>query len=457
MLARVLREIPKLTDAVVGADVHGEPTYDVTSTGAADAVREAGTSAKRTARQARKVPGVARAEGQVKGAVASEQDLAIARYDALTAEEIIGRLAEPLAGRPRQGRRLRAQAPEALDRPRPHRLAPGRRAVARVRRAHGRRGPRRARRGRRRPHQGGARLRARAQEPRRRPQGRRAPGRRRLAARGWRGAAPGAAPQPACDARSRLPAGPVLTGSRSSRLARLRSDVLSRSPTMILRVDRLQTELPPPSDPDPVGAAAVQELLGGKFGEMSTFMNYTYQSFNFRNRQGARPFYDLLASIAAEEFGHIELVSAAINTMLTGAAEGEPGKAGALDAVQGRAQPAALHRRRRGRARPGLQRQALERRLRLLLGRPRRGPHAQLLPRDRGAQQQAQGLRDGRAPGGPRADRLPARARRRAPGRLRAGPGEPHRSRPHEALPDARGSRPRRSPSASRTSSAAST
>jgi Mn-containing catalase len=27
---------------------------------------------------------------------------------------------------------------------------------------------------------------------------------------------------------------------------------------------------------------------------MSTFMNYTYQSFNFRNRQGARPFYDLV-------------------------------------------------------------------------------------------------------------------------------------------------------------------
>ena len=104
---------------------------------------------------------------------------------------------------------------------------------------------------------------------------------------------------------------------------------------MILRIDRLQTELPPPSDPDPVGAAAVQELLGGKFGEMSTFMNYTYQSFNFRNRQGARPFYDLVASIAAEEFGHIELVSAAINTMLTGAAEGEPGTAGALDSVKG--------------------------------------------------------------------------------------------------------------------------
>jgi len=99
---------------------------------------------------------------------------------------------------------------------------------------------------------------------------------------------------------------------------------------MILRVDRLQTELPPPSDPDPVGASAVQELLGGKFGEMSTFMNYTYQSFNFRSRQQARPFYDLVASIAAEEFGHIELVAAAINTMLTGAADGEPGEPGDL-------------------------------------------------------------------------------------------------------------------------------
>jgi Mn-containing catalase len=88
---------------------------------------------------------------------------------------------------------------------------------------------------------------------------------------------------------------------------------------MILRLDRLGVELPPPSDPDPAGAQAVQELLGGKFGEMSTWLNYTFQSFNFRGRQGARPFYDLLSSIATEEFGHVELVSATINNMLTGA------------------------------------------------------------------------------------------------------------------------------------------
>jgi Mn-containing catalase len=104
---------------------------------------------------------------------------------------------------------------------------------------------------------------------------------------------------------------------------------------MIMRLDRLIAEIPPPSDPDPDGASVVQELLGGKFGEMSTFMNYTYQSFNFRNRQGARPFYDLVASIAAEEFAHIELVSTAINTMLTGAAKAKAGKKGALKGIKG--------------------------------------------------------------------------------------------------------------------------
>lgn len=87
---------------------------------------------------------------------------------------------------------------------------------------------------------------------------------------------------------------------------------------MILRIDRLPIDLPRPSSPNPNSASAVQELLGGKFGEMSTLMNYTYQSFNFRNRTGLRPFYDLLCNIAAEEHSHIELVSATINLLLTG-------------------------------------------------------------------------------------------------------------------------------------------
>ncbi len=103
MLARVRREIPRLTDAVVGAEVDGDPSYDITDTGAADAIREAGaataqaaheagSATRRTARQTRRVPGVAQAEGQVKGALAGEGDLAIADYDSRTAEEIVGRL-----------------------------------------------------------------------------------------------------------------------------------------------------------------------------------------------------------------------------------------------------------------------------------------------------------------------------------------------------------------------------
>ncbi len=105
MLERIMREIPKLTDAVVGAEIEGEPSYDISKTGAADTAREVAhevkqtvrdthTSAKRTARQARKVPGVAQVEGQIKGAVASEEDLAIARYDSLTVEEIVSKLPE---------------------------------------------------------------------------------------------------------------------------------------------------------------------------------------------------------------------------------------------------------------------------------------------------------------------------------------------------------------------------
>nr|MBA2256752.1 hypothetical protein [Thermoleophilaceae bacterium] len=53
------------------------------------AARKAGSRAKTTARQARKAPGVSQAEGAVKGAVASEDDLAIPDYDSKNASEIV--------------------------------------------------------------------------------------------------------------------------------------------------------------------------------------------------------------------------------------------------------------------------------------------------------------------------------------------------------------------------------
>ena len=78
---------------------------------------------------------------------------------------------------------------------------------------------------------------------------------------------------------------------------------------MFLRVDKLQVELPAPKRQDPNAGAALQELLGGKYGEMSTLGNYMFQSFNFRSKSKLRPFYSLVASITAEELGHVELVS----------------------------------------------------------------------------------------------------------------------------------------------------
>ncbi|TMK24281.1 MAG: DUF892 family protein, partial [Actinobacteria bacterium] len=105
MLDRVLNEIPHLTDAVVAAELNGRGSYDLSETGAADAVRDAGAAvkksadavelkARRTARQARKVPGVARTEGQVKGVAAAANDLPIPNYGRLTAGEIGERLPE---------------------------------------------------------------------------------------------------------------------------------------------------------------------------------------------------------------------------------------------------------------------------------------------------------------------------------------------------------------------------
>ena len=101
MLDRLLREIPRLTDAVLAAAA-GD-SYELSETGAADAARattrkarskarRTTASARRGARQARRVPGVARAEGQLKGAVAKEGDLPIPRYGRLTVAEVVEKL-----------------------------------------------------------------------------------------------------------------------------------------------------------------------------------------------------------------------------------------------------------------------------------------------------------------------------------------------------------------------------
>ncbi len=85
-------------------------------------------------------------------------------------------------------------------------------------------------------------------------------------------------------------------------------------------------------EPDPSAANALQEGLGGQFGEMRTMMQYLFQSFNFRG--DGIPYLDLIQGIGIEEISHVELISKTISTLLDGSPRynGEkfevPGKGG---------------------------------------------------------------------------------------------------------------------------------
>lgn len=70
-------------------------------------------------------------------------------------------------------------------------------------------------------------------------------------------------------------------------------------------------------EPDPSAANALQEGLGGQFGEMRTMMQYLFQSFNFRGN--GKPYLDLIQAIAVEEISHVELISKTISKLLDGA------------------------------------------------------------------------------------------------------------------------------------------
>jgi Mn-containing catalase len=72
-------------------------------------------------------------------------------------------------------------------------------------------------------------------------------------------------------------------------------------------------------EPDPSAANALQEGLGGQFGEMRTMMQYLFQSFNFRGN--AAPYRDLIQGVGIEEISHVELISKTISQLLDGAPE----------------------------------------------------------------------------------------------------------------------------------------
>ncbi len=86
---------------------------------------------------------------------------------------------------------------------------------------------------------------------------------------------------------------------------------------MFESINKLPNQIPPSDKPDPKAAQALQEGLGGQFGEMRTMMQYLFQNMNFRGE--AKAYQDLLRSIATEEMGHVELVANTINILLEGA------------------------------------------------------------------------------------------------------------------------------------------
>ena len=131
-----------LTAAVVGAEVEGDPSYDVT-----DDRRGRRGEGDRAARarphedQAHGAQGAQRAgrrAGRGRASRAPSPPRRTCRSPAttqLTAEEIAGKLGRALADRSRQGRRLRAQEREPRDRPLADRHPARQRAVAGLRRA----------------------------------------------------------------------------------------------------------------------------------------------------------------------------------------------------------------------------------------------------------------------------------------------------------------------------------
>ncbi len=93
---------------------------------------------------------------------------------------------------------------------------------------------------------------------------------------------------------------------------------------MYLHVQSLINEIAA-DEPDPAAANALQEGLGGQFGEMRTMMQYLFQAMNFRGPAG-KPYRDLIQGVGTEEISHVELIGTTIARLLDGSPryQGQP-------------------------------------------------------------------------------------------------------------------------------------
>jgi Mn-containing catalase len=81
---------------------------------------------------------------------------------------------------------------------------------------------------------------------------------------------------------------------------------------MFFHVKELQYDAKP-DRPDPLYAKRLQELLGGKFGEMTVMMSYLFQGWNSR---GPQKYRDMLLDIGTEEIAHVEMLAVMISRLL---------------------------------------------------------------------------------------------------------------------------------------------
>lgn len=94
-----------------------------------------------------------------------------------------------------------------------------------------------------------------------------------------------------------------------------------------------------PSQPDPVYAKKLQEILGGQYGEMSVMMQYLFQGWNCRAEGKYR---DMILDIATEEIAHVEMIATMIAQLLDGAPahdQEQGAKDPAVEAVLGSMNP----------------------------------------------------------------------------------------------------------------------
>ncbi len=88
---------------------------------------------------------------------------------------------------------------------------------------------------------------------------------------------------------------------------------------MFFHVKQLQLDAKP-DQPDPMYARRLQELLDGKFGEMTVMMSYLFQGWNSR---GPQKYRDMLFDIGTEEIAHVEMLSIMISRLLDKAPIGD--------------------------------------------------------------------------------------------------------------------------------------